>query len=187
WIVVVGYFRVYPREIDRQERTNLYRHTGNNTEPRAGMRRPGEGAARGGSGAALVVQFHHTVVIAVHVDDLQCHVLVRARREQRDTLAQQHRHDKYHVLIDQPVADEQRNDLAAAHQPDVLVRPALQFVHKRLHVAGISPDGRAGWGVKLLPRDHDRLDARHRPAVIEAQHLPVGLAADDHAADVLNE
>src|SRR4051812_34095900 len=84
------------------------------------------------SRAALnaIVELDQTVVKALDGFQIERHVLV-ATRDQRNAVADEDRHYADHELVDRPLVEKGGDEIAAAHQPEVLARRLAMLAHIR--------------------------------------------------------
>src|SRR3954465_425699 len=75
-----------------------------------------------------VMQLNQTVVEALDGLQIERHMLV-ATRDQRNAVADEHRHDADHELVDRPLVEKGGDEIAAAHQPDVLAWLRAKLAH----------------------------------------------------------
>ena len=105
-------------------------------------------------------------------------------REEGNALPQDYRDMRYDELINQVVAQECRDQLPPANQPDVFFTQSLfQRPDQSGQVIAQGKCVRRGWFESSVPGDHIRNHCFVRPANPETDDFIVGLPTHDRGAD----
>src|SRR4051812_36450221 len=132
-----------------------------------------------------VMQLNQTALEALDGLQIERHMLV-ATRDQRNAIADEDRYYADHKLVDRPLVEKGGDEIAAAHQPDVLARRLAKLAHIR---ADWIPDElHASWHIsgRFTTREDDRLTGGVELRA-QAQAYLVGLSPHQHRVDRLHE
>src|SRR4051812_20821613 len=112
--------------------------------------------------------------------------MAMATGDERDAVADEDGHDADHELVDRLCIEERGDDLAAAHEPDVLARLRPQSAHERADCLVHELDAARHAGRWRLVREDDR-PLRPIELAAELEAFLISLSAEYVGVDRLHE